>query len=131
MSWNDARAYCQAIQADLVVIPDEHTLNFLADLSVREGFDKFHIGLKRHPNNLLVFRWVDGSSLVFTRWRIDEPNNITEECAIFASATYNDLSCDNNTRRFVCQQPIEGKLRCIFVKFYWISVLNCSPLLQN
>lgn len=109
-NWNAARRYCQAIRADLAVIPDEHTLNFLIDVAVREGLSHFHVGLARHPDNVLAFRWIDGSPLVFTKWKAFEPNGINEECVECSvdSVGYNDIACDNNPKPFVCQQPIEG-----------------------
>ncbi len=113
-TWDGARAFCQAIQADLAVIPDKHTLNFLTDISVREDIHFVHIGLMRHPNNLHAFRWIDGSSLVFASWASNEPNSATERCGqLYAqSSEYNDISCDSSTSHFVCQQPIEGWLCC-------------------
>ena len=117
-TWHDARTYCQAIGADLVVIPDQHTLNFLADLSIRENLGNFFIGLKRHPDNLHEFRWVDGTSLVFSRWNTGEPSNTVESCVVMLTSfsAYNDVTC-SSLKHFVCQQPIEGLfftlLKCI------------------
>ena len=109
-SWNDARRYCEAIRADLAVIPDQHTLNVLIDIALREGISSFHVGLARHPDNLLSFRWVDGSPLVFAKWQAYEPNNMNEQCVVYNvdSAGYNDIDCDGNPKAFVCQQPMEG-----------------------
>ena len=110
LSSNDARKFCQTIQGDLTVIPDKHTLHFLADLLVRESTGTAHIGLARHPKNLHNFFWVDGSGMVFTSWETNEPSNLDEGCAeLFAgSISYNDINCETNLKPFVCQQSIQG-----------------------
>lgn len=116
LTWDNARDHCLAMNADLVIIPDEHTMKVLEDIAEREGINVVYIGLSRHPDNLHDFRWVDGSELVFTRWRDAEPNSLGEKCVMFyIGSGYNDFPCSIAPQRFVCQQPIEGLSFCILL----------------
>lgn len=79
MTWTQARAEAQSFGADLVIIQDQaedtwlyQNMGTLAD-TVFPGTGGVWIGLSDHVSEG-NFVWVDGSSLSYTNWAVNEPN---------------------------------------------------------
>jgi hypothetical protein len=90
MTGNDARAACQGIGADLVMIKTESFNREVDELNRTNGFnlhDNLWIGLfkkdinnnSKDPSNWV---WADGTDASYTNWASGEPNNFAgnEDC---------------------------------------------------
>ncbi len=71
-SWNDADAWAEANQTELVSIISESENNHLANQLVQNNA---YIGL-HDPDGNGTFQWIDGSPLTYTNWEAGEPSNI-------------------------------------------------------
>lgn len=73
LAWEEARAACQALQTDLIVIGDPAENIFLREW-LSFGVDRVWLGL----SDIAVedtFVWVDGSPLGYEEWMIGDPND--------------------------------------------------------
>ena len=114
-TWTDANAHCQSMQAQLVSIHDNATNNFLISQTQQNnmGWYSFWTGLNDR-NQEGGYSWFDGSSLQFTSWATQEPNDWRggEDCVevMLAQARagwkfhWNDQSCTSK-RPYVCAYP--------------------------
>ena len=99
--WSDARAFCQNLGADLVVINSAEENDFVYDLvmdqeTLTEG--KSWIGLKKNTDDQKWY-WVDGTPLEgqYVNWGAGEPNNArgNENCVHFDQPRkWNDNPCE-------------------------------------
>jgi hypothetical protein len=97
--WDDARAQCQAIGADLAVITSAADNAFFTSVL---GMNEAFVG----ANDRAVegtFRWVDDSVLTYTNWRTGEPSNggggYQEDCIILQGqldGVWDDRPCDSS-----------------------------------
>lgn len=107
-TWDEARAFCKARGADLVVVESEEENEFLT----ASGLPATWIGLSDTETEG-TFLWVDGDAPASAFWNADEPNDSggAEDCAgIFTSGdsagTWNDFDCSSE-RAFVCEDVID------------------------
>jgi hypothetical protein len=108
LSWDDARAFCQARGADLVIVDSEEENEFLAD----PGLPVFWIGLSDAKTEG-TFLWVDGSTPKVTFWNEGEPNDSGdgEDCGAMLTAgeqagRWNDYACVSE-RAFACEDVLQ------------------------
>lgn len=113
LAYEDAKAFCAADGAHLVVIGDELENERIAGriAVVAGGSDNrapHFIGLD-DQKAAGDYAWIDASPLTFQNWKLNEPNNsktmlcLTEDCGvIFASGLWNDLCCVSK-QPFVCE----------------------------
>ncbi len=118
-SFEGARAFCQGIGMDLVVLSSGEEAVFVRDLvaGVLPVPSNAWIGLF-DPDGCLMgepcdFVWVDGSPLGFSLWAAGEPNNTGggEHCAElnFQTGQWNDVPC-SNSRVVVCETTCPSTL---------------------
>lgn len=103
----DARAFCKARGADLVVIDDAAENAFLTSLEPGEVF----IGAS-DADTEGSWKWVSGTAVSYKNWNEGEPNNSGEgeNCAIMVGTTdgagkWNDLPC-SAAKGFVCEDAL-------------------------
>ncbi|RVE58355.1 hypothetical protein OJAV_G00208330 [Oryzias javanicus] len=107
-SWDEAREFCRAREADLVVINSKNEMTFLS--AFRDG--SIWIGLTDRALEG-TWKWVDGSSLTLQFWGEGQPDNgggITsygeEDCVETRHAfpgSWNDVSC-KNSMKWICEK---------------------------
>uniref|UniRef100_A0A3P9IBC0 C-type lectin domain-containing protein n=1 Tax=Oryzias latipes TaxID=8090 RepID=A0A3P9IBC0_ORYLA len=106
-AWDEAREFCRARRADLVVIKTEEEKTFLfalRDKSVWIGLtDKVLEG---------TWKWVDGSPLTLKFWEEKQPDNGNgmvafgeEDCVQIRDTpgSWNDISCETSLR-WICEK---------------------------
>jgi hypothetical protein len=105
-SWLAARARCQSLGRDLVIIED--AAEMAAVLSARDqivGTQRAWIGLHDQTTET-SFEWVDGAPLgAYENWAIGQPSNILglQDCVDMRSdGTWGDANC-GETLPFVCE----------------------------
>uniref|UniRef100_A0A3B3C9T1 C-type lectin domain-containing protein n=1 Tax=Oryzias melastigma TaxID=30732 RepID=A0A3B3C9T1_ORYME len=94
--WDEARKFCRAREADLVVINSNDENTFVSALKKESVW----IGLSDEASEG-TWKWVDGSSLTLEFWKHNQPDNGAgkygeEDCAQFRfdnSGSWNDISC--------------------------------------
>jgi hypothetical protein len=103
VTFDEARATCQALGADLAVLQTEGENRFVYD----SGAEDRRIGLT-DAGAEGVFVWVDGSALTDAAWGEGQPDDAGdgEDCVHFyPDATWNDIACDD-PRGFVCEDTL-------------------------
>ncbi|XP_069815772.1 C-type lectin domain family 4 member G-like [Dendropsophus ebraccatus] len=102
-TWEESKEFCVKHNGILIVIKDESEMTSLWP-SISEG--RYWIGLKRNPNNINTWVWIDGSPLTYSAWNKGEPNNDrnNEHCAevIGDINLWNDLPC-HLERKCICK----------------------------
>ncbi|WP_392886520.1 lectin-like protein [Eubacterium limosum] len=73
LPWNEAQQYCESQGGHLAIIRDEATQQAIAEL-IQGGRDRYLLGASDAENEG-DWKWLDGSSLTYTHWGNDEPNN--------------------------------------------------------
>lgn len=111
-SFDDARAFCQELGMDLVVIAGGEENLFVRDLvaQVLPIPGNAWLGLFDEDGCAVGepcdFMWVDGTPLGFSLWAAGEPNNTGggEHCVElnFQTGQWNDVPCANS-RTIVCE----------------------------
>ncbi|XP_036000781.1 CD209 antigen-like protein C isoform X2 [Fundulus heteroclitus] len=91
-SWQESRAYCQSVDADLMIINSREEQVFANSFKLH-----MWIGLTDSETEG-TWKWVDGSPLTTSYWGSQEPNGKTEEnCGEIKSFTtersWNDGTC--------------------------------------
>ena len=108
-TWNDARAACQSMAGDLVIINDAEENMLVKSKLASPATISFWIGL---TDSLAegVWRWTDGSGISFADWADGEPNDHEgQDCGAFnyaQSYKWDDQGCSANNK-YVCE--ITGK----------------------
>ncbi|XP_071507011.1 macrophage mannose receptor 1-like [Diadema antillarum] len=111
-TWYNARDTCRnTYSGDLATIHSQALQSFF--VTKMKGIDyQIYIGLSDSLNNGL-FRWTDGSSVDYTNWNIDEPNEHTgdEDCVEMVEnmervGRWNDQTC-NDYNAFICQMSLD------------------------
>uniref|UniRef100_A0A8C7X5J2 C-type lectin domain-containing protein n=1 Tax=Oryzias sinensis TaxID=183150 RepID=A0A8C7X5J2_9TELE len=106
-SWDEAREFCRARGADLVVIDSKEENTFL--LAFRN--QAVWIGLTDKAQEG-TWKWVDGSPLTLQFWEKDQPDNGggrvsygEEDCIQIRNTPgfWNDVSCETSLR-WICEK---------------------------
>uniref|UniRef100_A0A8C7X511 C-type lectin domain-containing protein n=1 Tax=Oryzias sinensis TaxID=183150 RepID=A0A8C7X511_9TELE len=102
-SWDEAREFCRARGADLVVIDSKEENEFISKLNK----ENFWIGLTDRDLEG-TWKWVDGSSLNLTFWGSTQPDdhNGVEDCAEINfkhPGLWNDNLC-KISRKLICEK---------------------------
>ncbi|XP_077983049.1 polycystin-1-like protein 2 [Glandiceps talaboti] len=103
-SFRSATKYCSHSGGHLVFIKDQETSDFINE-RISDNDDRW-IGLTDKEDEG-TFRWLDGNTLVYDNWALDQPNDylLNEDC-VQLSATYdfswNDKPCFHRAK-FICQ----------------------------
>lgn len=104
-SWSEARAYCEQQGLSLVALASGLEERSVTDAAAQFGLSSVWIGANDLDEEG-VWRWPDGSPLLYAHWGDGEPNNSGEEdCAELVYPGYwNDLPC-STSRAAVCEAP--------------------------
>ncbi|XP_051528707.1 collectin-12-like [Myxocyprinus asiaticus] len=113
LSFDSAQQYCNNMSSSMVIIGDVEEQRWLHLQTVGRG--NFWLGLTdRQEEN--VWRWVDGSEPVFTKWRPGQPNNWShgheqgEDCAgITHGGQWNDFYCDER-HSLICEKATDRSI---------------------
>uniref|UniRef100_A0A3B3C874 C-type lectin domain family 17, member A-like n=1 Tax=Oryzias melastigma TaxID=30732 RepID=A0A3B3C874_ORYME len=107
-SWDEARNFCRAREADLVVINSKNEKTFVSAFRDTPVW----IGLTDGAVEG-TWKWVDGSSLTLPFWGEDQPDNGggissygEEDCAEIRygfPGSWNDVSC-KNSMKWICEK---------------------------
>ncbi|XP_036065571.1 C-type lectin domain family 17, member A [Oryzias melastigma] len=107
-SWDEARRFCRAREADLVVINNRDENAFLLAFTKRSVW----IGLSDEASEG-TWKWVDGSPLTLKFWKHNQPDNGAgiaiygeEDCAQLTfedSGSWNDISCKTSLP-WICEK---------------------------
>ena len=101
--------YCLGIGATLPIYHDLQTRDYVVALMARIEFPTTHLGLTLNPRTMMFTEWMDGTS-VTSKWNNYEPSGLPENCAVQTTSHLNDITFeDPSSRKFICQQPVEGK----------------------
>lgn len=103
-TWLQARDSCRVIGADLLSVHGQNEIDFLTNQFSFSSI-KYWIGLNDLNKN--GFMWSDGTSLDYTNWKRDEPNNFNdnEQCVHFSTirpGQWNDNNCYMSLS-YICQ----------------------------
>ena len=110
--WYDAERTCNEYGAHLTSIHSKEEADFILSLQHTSSANIW-IGGHRSGN---VFKWIDGTTIDYTNWWTNEPNNDggNENCINIISRpgqhdhiTWNDLAC-RFQRKFLCKKQLEG-----------------------
>ncbi|KAK2872519.1 hypothetical protein Q8A67_022416 [Cirrhinus molitorella] len=99
-TWTEAQSYCREQHTDLISIRNETENWKIQDLSQRNTFINFWIGLYR------IRSWSDKSNSSFSNWRTGQPDNAghSEYCTAVSfsdSGSFTDENC-NTELPFIC-----------------------------
>eukprot|EP00094_Tigriopus_californicus_P000452 TCALIF_00439-PB protein Name:"Similar to MRC1 Macrophage mannose receptor 1 (Homo sapiens)" AED:0.06 eAED:0.07 QI:7/0.88/0.83/1/0.74/0.69/36/84/3089 len=105
--FSEALFQCQKQGGDLLSI---------GDAEENERIQKFVQDLKRDIWIGLVdvgdgdWKWSDNSAFVYTNWAPDEPNDVSEECAMMFhdNGQWNDFNCNTYELGYVCKRDKKG-----------------------
>ncbi|XP_052105081.1 adhesion G protein-coupled receptor E3-like [Mytilus californianus] len=114
LNWTQAKEECTKVNGityHLVTIKSQAEQNFVNGIISSLSFndtERVWIGLARHPSNLSIFFWMDGTNVSYDNWYTkkksddpfpDEPNNEDEKCGnVFMEQNklghWNDEKCE-------------------------------------
>ncbi|KAM4036647.1 perlucin-like protein [Anomaloglossus baeobatrachus] len=101
--WERSKEICAEKNGILITFKNEIEMYSLFKIINK---NRYWLGLKRDPEDIETWLWVDGSSLTFSAWNEGEPNNDrnNEHCAEIMGGVqlWNDLPCDQK-QQFICK----------------------------
>ncbi|XP_069801385.1 CD209 antigen-like protein C isoform X2 [Dendropsophus ebraccatus] len=102
-TWDEARDKCYQMNSILVMVKDKaesETLNKLY-----KGQRRYWIGLRRDPENIQTWRWLDGTKVTYSNWINNQPDNYqnNEHCAETKSGPWNDIHCTEKLD-YICKK---------------------------
>ncbi|KAM9839473.1 collectin-12-like [Aulostomus maculatus] len=108
-SFDDSKAACELKSASLVIISDMEEQKWLTKQILGKGY--FWMGLTdRVEEN--VWRWLDGTEPVFTKWKPGQPDNwgheheTGEDCAgLIHKGLWNDFFCEDLIS-YICEKEM-------------------------
>ena len=107
VNWFTAQQACQNLNSNLTSIHSGAENKVIREKVASSIYSRYWIGLNNLRNNS-VFEWNDGSSVSFTKWYPDEPNNNGDEnCTEVVdnvAGEWNDLNCYTHYRSYVCEK---------------------------
>lgn len=107
VNWFTAQQACQNLNSNLTSIHSDAENKVIREKVASSIYSRYWIGLNNLRNNS-VFEWNDGSSVSFTKWYPDEPNNNGDEnCTEVVdnvAGEWNDLNCYTHYRSYVCEK---------------------------
>ncbi|XP_076466669.1 uncharacterized protein LOC143297940 isoform X2 [Babylonia areolata] len=106
MTYDDAKAYCQSLQADVAEARTEEDMRFLIQLK-DDGRDQW-MGLKKDSDR--CFRWNDGTEPSWTQW--DPATNQNHECTMVGTTLHWSTGICSDKQLFVCQRPARASSVC-------------------
>lgn len=107
LGFDEARAFCMGLDADLLKVDDQAELDFLAGAGIpaSAGAGGWRNGLNDVATEG-TFVWTDGTAPAVAPWNVGEPNDAggNEDCVEMTTAadTWNDIPC-TEPRAFVCE----------------------------
>ncbi|CAN9502668.1 unnamed protein product [Ophioblennius macclurei] len=112
LNFDEANHFCANKSAHMLIISDNEEQQFIRTAIQGKGY--FWLGLTdREEEN--VWKWVDGSSPVFKKWKPGQPDNWThghedgEDCAgLIHNANWNDFYCTDRIG-FICERSADGR----------------------
>ncbi|XP_028260901.1 lectin [Parambassis ranga] len=103
LTWQDAQYYCRLYYTDLVSVMSLSANEELMMILKANDVSAAWIGLYRES-----WKWADGSSIPFTLWSPQQPNNDngSQACVYMQGGSWNDWNCDTKFN-FLCEEIIE------------------------
>ncbi|CAL8279733.1 unnamed protein product [Lota lota] len=106
-TFNETTAFCTSMSSTMVIINSKEEQEWMKKQIAGKGY--FWLGLTdREEEN--VWKWVDGTQPVFTKWKPGQPDNWAhghedgEDCAgLIHEANWNDFFCTDRIG-FICEQ---------------------------
>ncbi|KAK2822601.1 hypothetical protein Q5P01_022666 [Channa striata] len=113
LNFDEANRFCTNISSHMLIINDNEEQEFVRTAVTGKGF--FWLGLTdREKEN--IWKWVDGTIPVFTKWKPGQPDNWThgheegEDCAgLIHNANWNDFYCTDRIG-FICERDSDLKV---------------------
>uniref|UniRef100_A0A3Q1H1P6 Collectin-12 n=1 Tax=Anabas testudineus TaxID=64144 RepID=A0A3Q1H1P6_ANATE len=110
LNFDEAHQFCTNMSSHMLIINDDDEQQFVRNAAAGKGY--FWLGLTdREKEN--VWKWVDGTIPVFTKWKPGQPDNWThgheegEDCAgLIHNANWNDFYCTDRIG-FICERASE------------------------
>ncbi|XP_074549594.1 collectin-12-like isoform X2 [Halichoeres trimaculatus] len=109
-SFDDANRTCESVSASLVIINDIEEQKWLKKQTFGRGY--FWMGLTDREVEG-VWRWLDGTEPVFTKWKPGQPDNwghghaTGEDCAgLIHEGLWNDFFCEDLIS-YICEKDME------------------------
>lgn len=102
-TWDLARDECYKMNSVLVMVKDKTESDSLKKLF--SAGRRYWIGLRRDPEELHIWRWLDGTQITFINWGVNEPNYYSsrEHCGETMSGPWNDRRCSDNLF-YICKK---------------------------
>ncbi|CAG5896532.1 unnamed protein product [Menidia menidia] len=107
LNFKEANMFCANISSHMLIINDNEEQTFIRNAVAGKGY--FWLGLTDLEEEN-VWKWVDGSIPVFTKWKPGQPDNWThghedgEDCAgLIHNANWNDFYCTDRIG-FICER---------------------------
>ncbi|XP_030220626.1 collectin-12 [Gadus morhua] len=108
LNFTETKIFCTNMSSSMVMIKSNEEQEWIKKQIARKGF--FWLGLTDMETEN-VWKWVDGTLPVFTKWKPGQPDNWDqgyskgEDCAGLIQAAYwNDFFCRERIS-FICEQP--------------------------
>ncbi|XP_047136869.1 macrophage mannose receptor 1 isoform X2 [Hydra vulgaris] len=105
-NWKDSLSTCQSFGGTLLGVTDQEENLFILNQLKNDNMKNNHywIGLNALQNQR-KFMWSDSTSLLFSNWKANEPNNQrnnNDECVETNADGWNDSNC-NSLFGFICK----------------------------
>ena len=78
MTWKDAKAYCEGLGGHLAIINSSGKQKFVESLIKNSNRQIFWLGATDEATEG-IWKWIDGSNIVYSNWSPGEPNNSGSE----------------------------------------------------
>ncbi|XP_076467159.1 bone morphogenetic protein 1-like isoform X2 [Babylonia areolata] len=106
MIYDDAKAYCQSLQAHVAEARTEEDMVFLIDL--KDDGHKQWLGLTKNLSSSFV--WHDGTQPAWVKWA--SATYVTGDCSVLQPTLYWAATSCSKLYNFVCQRPARVSSVC-------------------